>query len=260
MRKLYPYLSITCAFLVFVTPAMTQEPQGVERSKDSTLRISPTYTHVWIKQAALEEFQGNLGGLEGAYQYRPVNFFYGGAKLAWRQGNTHSSSMDRYLVDIDAEEQLGYTVGFENGYLDRCTFYTGFGFRYLDNNLHLSSDELKMKYYEYYVPVGFLLDRSFNGWFTIGLNFAWMPQVDATVDTNPIGGARWVTDRKIANFSVEVPLKFELIKQFSMTIRPFYEFWQNGATTANTVDGIALGLEKNTYNFVGVALDLSYQF
>lgn len=48
---------------------------------------------------------------------------------------------------------------------------------------------------------------------------------------------------------VEVPLIFIVQKSrnLSLTLTPFFEFWQDGSTTGKSPSGIFLGLPKNTY-------------
>ena len=83
-----------------------------------------------MKPHGTPSFHGSLGGIQGLYEYRPCEKIYGALKLSWRQGETKASNATRFLVDVTAEERLGYTFTFdENRWL--LTAFTGLGYRYL---------------------------------------------------------------------------------------------------------------------------------
>ncbi len=195
------------------------------------------------------------------YEYRPDHSFYASVKGTYRQGNATGSSAKRNLVDVDAQERFGYTfVNCTRSYF--VTLFTGFGYRYLGHKLTDSSGILHLNYSEFYIPIGFLSDFVVNSYFRVGLYAIWMPQVDPTVELNPIGGARWVLHRKVANFLVEVPFTFFMgcKDQYAVILKPFYEFWQDGQSKAVSSVGIPLGLAGNTYNFWGCELNFGYKF
>jgi hypothetical protein len=81
---------------------------------DSRLQIGGNYTWVSIHPHGHTSFEGSLGGMQWLYEYRPMNRFYGGAKLAWRAGETRGDSGERSLLYVDVQERLGYTFCFDN--------------------------------------------------------------------------------------------------------------------------------------------------
>jgi hypothetical protein len=239
------------------TSAQTSRP-------DNNLSIGVSYTYVTIQPEGMTTTHGNLGGLEGVYEYLPMDGVYAAAKLAWRQGPLDStSSMTRNFLDLKAEERVGYTFGFkrDNYWDDFLTLYLGFGFRWMESTLKISSgSSLHQSYYDYYAPIGFLSNFSINSYFSIGCDFAWMAQVDPTLHVSPIGGARWSIDYEFLNFAVSVPLKFKVYDNLFISLVPAYEHWENGATTAHTTGGVALGVPKSVYNLYSAYLVATYSF
>ena len=247
-----------------------------EICSDSFLTVGGNYTRVNFKPHGEASFNGNMGGAQAKYEYRPADGVYAAVEVDWRQGSMEGSAGKRTLIDIDAVEKIGYTWSCEDSLF---TLYTGFGFKYLGHHLHSSSGaaafngsffppflssatSLKFRYYEFYAPLGFLTSYRFNSWFSAGVDFQWMPQIFPTVKIEPLGGTCWDLKYTFGNFLVEVPLLFDLTGcgDWILTVSPFYERWQDGHSTAKTSNGTPLGLPGNTYNFYGADLNLTYSF
>jgi hypothetical protein len=237
---------------------MTSSPS----TKNSRLQIGGDYSWTSIHPHGHASFNGSLGGAQGLYEYLPINSFYGGAKLAWREGELHGHSGKRSLLYIDAQERLGYTFSFcKDDFL--LTFYSGLGYRHFGQKFDPKErPSIQFKYNEFYIPVGAKAGYDVNTYFSIGLGITWMPQVYPTVTIVPLKGARWIITTQLANFYVEIPITFTLTqdKRFSLIINPFYEHWQDGHSTAKTSRGVKLGIPGNTYNFEGMDINLAYSF
>jgi len=229
--------------------------------QDSRFEIGANYTYVNLNPQGHRTFKGSLGGIQALYEYRPLNFLYGGAKFTWREGNPKGSLGHRSLLYIDAQERLGYTFACkDNRWL--FTLFSGFGYRHLDQKFKpKTGSSVRFNYNEFYVPVGFLSDYVVDSLFTIGVGLTWMPQVYPTVTITPLKGARWILTNRLNNFFVEIPLTFSLTddKRFSLILNPFYEHWEDGHSTAKA-GGVSLGLPGNIYNFWGIELNFSYRF
>ncbi|MBP9840940.1 MAG: hypothetical protein KBC64_00765 [Simkaniaceae bacterium] len=227
----------------------------------SHLQVGASYTRVKMMPHGNSVFNGDLGGLQGLYEFRTADRIYGGLKLAWRQGPMTGSEGKRTMIDGDIQERIGYTFGCSS-HRSKLSLYTGFGFRYLrENYMPKTGDSVKFKYQEFYVPVGFLYDYQFSRMFDLGLNFTWMPQVYPTVTIVPLKGCRWIITDTIANFLVEVPFTFtSKSRRVSLIFKPFFQYWQDGHTTAETATGLILGLPGNTYLFGGIEANLCYSF
>ncbi|MBM3191594.1 MAG: hypothetical protein FJZ63_02925 [Chlamydiae bacterium] len=228
----------------------------------SRLQWGGNYTYVVLRPDGLPSFRGNLGGAQASYEYRPLDSFYGGLTVNWKQGRTHGDDGKRHLLYVDLQERLGYTAACRNNDL-RFTFFTGLGYRHLGQKfIPTQGSILYFRYNELYIPVGTLIDYSFNRWFALGLDFVWMPQVYPTVLIVPLKGARWVLTEKLANFYAALPFDFTLTRsqKWHLVIKPFYERWKDGHSTAVTSTGIPLGLPGNAYNFWGVDVNFAYCF
>ncbi len=232
------------------------------REKDhSRLQIGGNYTRAHIKVSGQPSFKGNLGGAQGMYEYCPKNNLYAAISANWKQGKTDNDVANRKLVYVDIQERVGYT------YATSCknwtiSLFSGVGYRHLGHHLTQSGTNIKFQYNEIYIPLGFVSDYMFSAWFAGGLNFIWMPQVYPTVKISPLKGARWILKKPIENFLVELPLTFFMpeSRQFSLILKPFYERWEDGRSTAKSESKLVLGLPGNTYNFWGIELNLAYTF
>jgi hypothetical protein len=89
-----------------------------------------------------------------------------------------------------------------------------------------------------------------------------MPQVFPTVEIVPLRGAHWDLKNTVGNVLVELPVTyfFRGNRCYSLILKPFYERWKDGPSTAKTSNGQKLGLPKNTYNFWGVEFNFAYAF
>lgn len=238
------------------------ESNCIEACSISSLQIGANYTHANIKVDGQSSFDGNLGGVQGIYEYKPSNSFYAALKAAWKEGKTENSSAKRKLAYVDAQERIGYT------YSPCCsdwavTIFTGFGYRYLEHRLEqFDEPSIKFRYNEFYIPLGFLSEYFFCSCWSVGLNCIWMPQVFPTVEIVPLKGAHWDLKNTISNVLIELPFTyfFQENRCYSVVLKPFYERWEDGRSTAKTSNGQELGLPKNRYDFWGVELNFSYVF
>ncbi len=229
---------------------------------NSRLEIGGSYTYLQMKPRGVPTFHGNLGGMDARYDFRPMNNFYAGAELNWKQGITHWEGAKRFILYFDAQEKLGYTFALrKRSYM--TTLFTGFGYRYTGHKLTQPGlESLRFKYNEFYVPVGVISDHPVTSWLSAGINFTWMPQVFSTVGIDPLKGAKWSLKESITNFSAEMPFTFNLTKDKTcqLSLIPFYQYWRDGHSTAKLPSGIKLGLPGNTYNFYGADLNFAYRF
>ncbi len=241
------------------TPPVEQEKSPMFHSR---LKVEGTYNYVQLYPQAHESFHGNLGGIDASYDYRPMNFFYGGAAFSWKQGITKSGHAKRFLLYFDAQEKLGYT------FASPCkawnvSLFSGFGYRYIGHKLTQPGDaSLRFKYQEFYVPVGMASEYIINSYLAFGANLTWMPQVFSTVGIDPLKGAKWSLTNTISNLTAELPFIFTVTKnkKLHVTVTPFYQYWQDGHSTAKLSDGTSLGLPMNTYNFYGANVGIDYRF
>ncbi len=227
---------------------------------DFSVDLDVNYTHVHIKPKGNPSLDGNMGGMEGNFQYIPADFIYAAVGGAWRYGSIDGEDSRRRLLDGEIYQRIGYNATFlEKRFL--LTPFTGFGYRHLSHNFRRGVS-INMRYNEFYIPVG-LLGR--YNWDSVSLGFfaIWMPQVYPTVTFDVTEGARWVTEATYKNFRVGLPITYHIqsVKNLSIFLRPSYELWQDGKTIAKlSSPNVSLGIAQNTYNFWEVGLGVEYKF
>jgi len=239
-------------------------PQSVHTPiPTSSVGIGASYSYVHFRPTNEAAFHGNLAGAQGLFEYRPTSGFYSALKLNWREGITKSTNgVSRHLTDALAEERIGFTVH-SNNRLCHLSIFSGLGFHYSNQKLHQpGANSMRFIYNQFYCPLGFFSDYRFFHWFSVGLTGVWMPQVFPTLTISPIGGTRWETTLGLQNALVEVPITFYVggKTQFFFQVKPTFQFWQDGKTTAKTTTGIPLGIPKNTYYFVGAEVNMGCAF
>lgn len=247
-------------------PTPAPEPEScveacIEECLASHLQIGGNYTYAHVKPKGHPATSGSLGGVQALYEFRAPGRIYGGLAVAYREGDTNGSGTDRSILEIDVQERIGYTLCRLRS-MWTLSFFTGFGYRHYGEKVRTTGTPVTFNYNELYVPVGFLLDQQANSWFTYGLNFQWMPQVYPTVTIVPLKGARWILTTEMANFRFEVPLmaSFGCRRNFAITLQPFFEYWNDGHTTAKNPLGTSLNVPGNTYWFAGADLNFRYSF
>lgn len=243
---------------------------------DSSLKIGGTYSYVCFTPSTIlipqegnppikesfDSFKGNLAGVQGIYEYSQDNSLYAGTKLSWKQGNMKDKKGSRFLVDIDVLERIGYTLALKNTPL-KISFFTGFGYRCLKHTLSQPGhNDLEFKYKEFYVPVGVITNFCVNSSFEIGINAIWMPQIFPTLALRPHGGTNWQIEKTFANTTIEIPLLYKpsCCTHFSVALKPFFQYWQDGQSVAKLPGSLSLGVPKNTYLFSGAELNLCWNF
>lgn len=227
---------------------------------ESRLQAGANYTYLTLQPQGQQTFKGSLGGMQALYEFMPMNRFYEAAVFDWKQGNTHSPAGKRSILFLDAHERLGYTFANKNG---RLTLFSGLGYHYLRQNLRpKEGSSLRLSYNEFYIPVGFLTSYNASWWFSIGIDFTWMPQVFSTVFIAPLKGAYWNLTNRVDNFYAAMPFTFTLTQngRFQILLKPFYERWADGHSTATSPSGVKLGLPSNRYNYFGFDVNFGYCF
>ncbi len=226
----------------------------------SRFQLGGNYTYAWVTPEGSPTTQGSLGGAQAIYEYRPLDNLYAGVAFAWRMGDTSKRAGERSLLDFDIQERIGYTYSELFLCDSRFTFFTGFGCRYLGEDVSFGASSVDFNYTEFYIPVGFLFEKRKNSTFAYGVNVQWMPQVLPMVQIVPLDGARWILKKELLNFSVDIPLTFYWSDCTSITFDPFFQSWRDGHTTAKTITGLALGLPGNKYLFAGVNVNFAKSF
>ncbi len=258
---------------ICTTPKKTQQtpapakaapcaPKHLTWDDTSHLQIGANYTYASIHPHGSSHFSGSIGGLQALYEFKTWNRIYGGLQFLWREGTTKSHYQKRTLLDIKVEERIGYTFGSkENHWI--LSLFSGLGYRHFGEKTPSSSgSSVHLNYNEFYIPLGVFTDWIIDYYIYLGFYATWMPQVYPTVSIDPLKGARWMLKERLANFLLEVPLTLLISRKYDCTVilKPFFEYWQDGQTTAKTLTGLSLGLPGNTYLFGGAEFNFNWSF
>lgn len=237
----------------------------------SHLQIGANYTYVNLTPHGFSSFNGNLGGLQALYEFRTWNRIYGAVQFKWRQGKTHGEGTHRSLLDLKTEERIGYSFGSKQANWI-LSLFSGLGYRHIGQSVPLIDTNfvtdaegdtfVDFDYNELYIPIGILTDWQVYPTVAFGLYFTWMPQVYPTVKISPLKGSRWILTNQLLNFLIETPITILVSKKYNCTLifKPFFEYWRDGHSTAETVFGTVLGLPGNTYLFGGIEINFCYSF
>lgn len=226
------------------------------------VQVGGNYTYGWVKPTGNDETTGSLGGAQGIYEYRPQNWLYAAAAFNYRQGSTTNSQTKRKILDLDGQERIGYTYSTTCpcNHTYRIALFAGFGGRYMSENVTVGNSSADFNYTHFYVPVGALIDYEVNSWLNWGLNAQWRPQIYSLVQIEPLDGAWWALKKHIDNIEIDMPITFKVNDRFSFIIDPYFEWWHDGVSTAETTTDLVLGLPGNRYYFAGVNINLGWQF
>lgn len=255
MKKTLTALLLSCSIVSLYAQDQKSAPYT-----DFRCALEANYTRVDVKPRKNPSLDGNMGGLEGSFEYIPADFVYAAVGGGFRYGRISGKGSRRDLLDGEVYERIGYNATFLNCHF-LLTPFTGFGYRHLSHDFK-DGVSLKMRYNEFYIPVG-LLGRYNWTYASVGFFAIWMAQVYPTVTFDVTDGARWVTKATYKNFRLGLPIfyHFQSVKNLSLFVNPSFELWQDGRTTAKTTSTqVSLGIPQNTYVFWKVGLGIEYKF
>lgn len=242
------------------SPHSTQQEDSFFCTDTERVQFGVNYTYAWITPEQNNTTTGSLGGFQAIYEHCPTWSIYAGAAFSYRIGSTSNEVTTRDLQDFNPQVRLGYTFT-KDQMLSRATVFSGLGARYMAETVTVNTASLDFDYTEFYIPLGFLLERKMTSWMSVGFNFQWMPQIFPVVFIEPLTGARWDLTYQLLNFFVEIPIRFMFKEsRYSLSVNPFFESWRNGASTAETLTGLGLNLPGNEYIFTGVNLNFMASF
>ncbi len=249
---------------------MREECPCVDETRLSRIYVGPQVSslELQIRQGphlALHGAQQNvtlngvLGGVIIGYEYKSFHALYAALLTDWLAGTISKKGVpSRKINDLEAEVRIGYNYQALQGKKWVVTPYLGFGFNYISQK---QSSPPSFKYYEYYLPLGFIVDYMPKDWFTVELNFQWRPALDSTVRVSTIAGSRFTLKKKHSQYWVEMPFIFHLgeKRNWDISLVPFWKRKKDGATK-NAPGGIPLGLPKQSYTYAGGYVTIGYRF
>lgn len=250
--------------------------QRIYCDDDSYIYLGPQVAHLDLsnKSADLPGFvgadpdldlDGVLGGIIGNYEYRKFRSLYVGIYSSWIAARvTNGGNPSRYIHDVEAEGRFGYNYMALQGYRLTVTPYLGFGFNWIYQKRSSSNTtpEILFEYYNYYLPVGLILDYLVYTWLHVGFHFKWMAQLDPTLKIDLLDGARFVLRKEQTSFFAELPFSFRFgnDRSIDLTFSPYWKRKRNGETRARTTSGTVLGIPKQSMTYWGGYVSLGYHF
>lgn len=258
------------------TTASAQSPE-YRFFQPNRIFVGGSYTRVHLKPHITSSLNGNMGGANAIYEYRPANAFYAAAVGQWSKGSVKGASGHRNLMFAGITERLGYSW---QSCHSLWTLYSGAAFRFLGHDITPSSSavgafnsaffppflsggsSIKLDHYDIYFPVGGMVEYVCSCFFSLSVCAEWRAQAYSTLQIRPLGGTYWTLKNTFGNCLIQVPFRFFVgtCRHSFIEIVPFYELWHDGHSTAESSTGVSLGAPQNTYNMYGVNLNYLYQF
>lgn len=205
-------------------------------------------------------YNGGLGGGVLCFEFKAFHALYAAIYADSLSGKIHHHGVpSRKVNDIESEIRFGYTYQALQGCQFVVTPYAGFGFNYIRQKVETSDPSYK--YFQYYLPIGLLLDWHPRAWITIEFNFEWRPALDTTVMVSTLPGARFSLRNKNSQFFIEMPFTFHLgcNRQWDISLVPFWKRKKDGASRIHPA-GVPLGLPKQAYTYSGGEFEVAYRF
>lgn len=202
-------------------------------------------------------YGGNVG-----YEYKKPWGVYANAELNYGTGNLKKHDhLTRDVFEYDAFTVVGYQLGGSDCDCWSATAYAGSD--YLTQNFDVKSLHTTYRYYIYRIPVGIDLEYQFmacDGRWSIGIDAMVLPQIDSTVKLTPLRGARWVLSKR-TDWIIDVPIQyFSGCWPIAIKLDLFWKRVGIGGSKAVSPTGVHLGLPPSTWNALGGALDVIYEF
>jgi len=240
--------------------------------KNSRIYVGPQFAHLELQiREALpgstytdggQKFNGCLGGLVVAYEYKKFRSLYTALLGGWLTGTISDTGFpSRRINDASGELRFGYNYMALQGEKWVVTPYIGFGFNYNGQKKEGVSPHVKYQYFKYYLPVGLILNYNLRRWITIGFGFEWLPDLDSTLTVSTFPGARFTLKRKNNQYFVEMPFMFRPDKRgrWEIALTPYWKRRKDGQSDL-VAALLPLGYPKQTYTYWGGTLTFGYKF
>ena len=232
--------------------------------QDFRVFAAPQIARLNLKINHLGVYRGVMTGGSFGVEYKPFCNFYSGVFAEWMMGPVYSpSSMSRYIHDFDTQARLGYNVPMWNFY--KLTFTPFLGLGYIQEIHHvrpdLVLDSLRLRYTNYYLPYGALVDFSITKHFAFGFVIEKRICIVERLNTPYIEKVEFLLDQK-SGYLFEVPffLKFGKAAKFQLSLIPYLKREVDGKLEARLPDGAALSLPMQDYRYWGFRLGLGVVF
>jgi hypothetical protein len=225
--------------------------------KPFKIDVAPQYSYVIVRSHGMRKNKGNLWGISGEMEYKKSNHIYGEASFLWNEGELKPPHGHKHnWKEAVAQAVIGYTTPIF--YRTMMTLFAGFGYRrVLDHKGYADfHPRVALNYYQYFVPIGLLVDFNYWDHFSFSLDLKAMPAVDSRVQVSNHPGIFWELSDKM-NYEVDVPIIWKAVRgivaDFDVALVPFFKYWQLGGSSR-------LGLHCRTQTYWGAEVLLGLCF
>ena len=203
-------------------------------------------------QSIASPFHGSLWGAKAGYFYRKPNHLYASVSGNWAIGKiSNKPGPSRSIHDELLESQFGYVFSF---YKMQWVPFGGLGFHYLVQHRQSipTLTSLKFKYRNYYFPLGFQWNYFFIDQAMIGCHFQWNRDLDPMVQISGLFGSYWKLKHR-NGYRISIPFEYFLQCNYrlSISIEPFWMWYELGATYAQSSNNISLEITKQIIQNIG---------
>lgn len=200
------------------------------------LYIGPEIYHVHRTRNTGSSQNGWIYGVRAGYDHIKRFKFYWGADLLYSRGKLDGETqggetLKSKFTDLIIEGRLGYTIQQKEGYRLSLTPFLGGGYGIETNNFVPPTEftfHSKIRYD--YVCGGFYSQATPFDCFDVGLNFKIKYLIDAKnkISHDPdFDDATLLVGNRFF-YRIELPLTYNFLSQFALSLMPFYEFRHYG--------------------------------
>lgn len=243
---LLSFLSITSACLA--NTSKTALPYQIQAGAG--------YSYFEYKVGSKEKKNANLLSFDSSFRYQASNGIF---CLASIRGNNSINSDPLKILQISAEEKLGYSIGFcKDEYIFNVS--SGLGYFYFYSKDHCHKITYKNQINDFYTILGADFLIQYNSFLQTGFKFQWNPQVFAIISNQLDNNNYWSCENTINNFRGEIPfnLSFFSSKKFLLQIAVFAEYWQQGKS--NGLTKLLKPLPERDLLFIGTNVNFQWNF
>lgn len=234
---------------------------------DFRVYVAPQVARIKFQVESLAIYRGVFHGGSFGLEYRPFCSFYGGFFADWMMGDCDSEMrMSRYIHDLDGQVRFGYSLPMWNFYKMTMTAFSGLGYsqviQYLRQDLVITGE--KYHYYNYYIPLGAIIDFRINPSFGFGFLIEWKPTINERLKTPYLQGVRFDLKRE-AGYLLETPFRFYIgpkgkKAKAEINLVPYLTMAVDGALKAALPNGAILTLPRQDYKYWGLRLSVGSTF
>ncbi len=226
---------------------------------DNLFYVGPTWNVSHAKLRDVGTFTGNRWGVVGGYEHFKQWGFYANLEIEWFKG-TLEDDVNRFTL----EQQVAFGGGRIGPVFawDRFELvpYSGYVYHWIRETRNFTTaTSNSFTYHLPFLPFGVMLHANINPQWFVGINYQYQYNYDSYLSIATLKGTLWQLQARNDNY-VELEIRYRPVDVFGIRFVPFYHDFRIGATTAETVTGLQLGIPKQAYKTFGASLEFTLHF